>query len=359
MSVFEGMVCSTAAADIPLPGTATRVSGWLCVEQPGAWGRDVIGDEVLGPEITAELAARTKAAQVRPTLIRRPGRSEFTGARTVVIASSRPAGSWCERFEITDLKQLLDLDLHLLNGPPPGIGAPVDDPLVLVCAHGKRDQCCALLGRPIAASLAAEYPGHVWECSHTGGHRFAPAVVLLPSGLTYGRLDVAGARQAVEAATRGEVSMRGLRGRSCYQPIEQIAELAVREQISAATDDLTVHLEPTATTFVPMVAPVASASATVPVGDSAASGLVGDPAKSASASAQAGVSAAPMNTAAAASASADPTLAGAAVVTHHDGRRWRVTARSVAFAPRQASCGAAAKPVTAVVADEIQLLADD
>ncbi|MFE7796172.1 sucrase ferredoxin [Nocardia sp. NPDC057440] len=372
MSGFEGTSCSAAAADIPLPGTATRVTGWLCVEQPGAWGRDVIGDEVLGPEITAELAARTKAAQVRPTLIRRPGRSEFTGVRTVFIASSRPEGSWCERFEITDLKQLLDLDLHQLNGPPPGIGVPVDDPLVLVCAHGKRDQCCALLGRPIAASLAAEYPGRVWECSHTGGHRFAPAVVLLPSGLTYGRLDAAGARQAVEAATRGAVSMTGLRGRSCYKPIEQVAELAVREQISAATDALTVRLEPTATARAPMgasveAAPVGdsveSASASVAVGvavaESAASALVEGSAGSAPASAQASASMVPTTTAAVASAAADPTLAGAAVVTHHDGRRWRVTAHSVAFAPRQASCGAAPKPVTAVVADEIQLLADD
>jgi hypothetical protein len=302
MTGFEGMLCSAASAiDVPLPGTATRVTGWLCVEQPGAWGRDVIGDEVLGPEITAELAARTSAAHVRPTLIRRPGRNKFSGTRTVFIAGSRPEGSWCERFEITDLKQLLDLDLNLLNGPQPGIGVPVRDPLILVCAHGKRDQCCALFGRPIAANLATDYPGQVWECSHTGGHRFAPAMVLLPSGLTYGRLDAAAAVEVVEAARRGAVSMTGLRGRSCYKPVEQVAELTVREQISAGIDDLTVHLVP--------------------------------------------------------DTEADATRTGTAVVTHRDGRRWRVTARSVALAPRQASCGAAPKPVTAVVADHIQVIA--
>lgn len=299
MTGFEGMLCSAAAAvDVPLPGTATRVTGWLCVEQPGAWGRDVIGDEVLGQEITAELAARTSAAKVRPTLIRRPGRNEFTGVRTVLIASSRPQGFWCERFEITDLKQLLDLDLNLLNGPPPGIGASVRDPLILVCAHGKRDQCCALFGRPIAANLAADYPDRVWECSHTGGHRFAPAMVLLPSGLTYGRVDTAAAIAAVEAVERGAVSLAGLRGRSGHHPVEQVAEIAVREQVSARLDDLTVRLETdsTATDF------------------------------------------------------------DLAVVTHRDGRRWRVRTRTVGFPPRQASCGAAPKPVTAVVADQIQPL---
>ncbi|MBF6327403.1 sucrase ferredoxin [Nocardia transvalensis] len=293
------MSCSAAAAvDIPLPGSATHVTGWLCVEQPGAWGRDVIGDEVLGVEITAELASRTKAARVRPTLIRRPGRAEFTGVRTVLIAGSRPEGSWCERFEITDVKQLLDLDLHLLNGPAPGIGEPVADPPVLVCAHGKRDQCCAKLGRPIAARLAAEYPDRVWECSHTGGHRFAPAMVLLPSGLTYGRLDGDAAVEVVAQAHRNLVPLTGFRGRSCYTPLEQVAEIAVRERISASADDLTV-------TTVPDAPPS------------------GDPA----------------------------TFAGAAEVTHRDGRRWLVTAHTIAHAPRQASCGAAPKPATTLRAD--------
>ncbi|NNH71987.1 sucrase ferredoxin [Nocardia uniformis] len=316
MTGFDGLPCTTAALEVPLAGSATEVTGWLCVEQPGAWGRDVIGDEVLGPEITPELAARTKAARVRPTLIRRPGRNEFTGVRTVFIASSRPEGSWCERFEITDLKQLLDLDLHLLNGPAPGIGVPVADPLVLVCAHGKRDQCCARLGRPIAARLATAYPENVWECSHTGGHRFAPAVVLLPTGLTYGRLDENNAVAMIATAARGMVPLTGFRGRSCYTPVEQVAEIAVREQLSAAPetaagiDDLTVRPVP--------------------------------------------ATPAPNNLA---TTSADPaTFAGAAEVTHRDGRRWLVTTHTTAYPPRQASCGASPKPVTAVIANEIHQL---
>ncbi|MGV9678014.1 sucrase ferredoxin [Nocardia sp. NPDC003482] len=303
MTDFEGMLCSAAAADLPLPGTATRVSGWLCVEQPGAWGRDVIGDEVLGPEITAELAPRLKAARVRPTLIRRPGRNEFTGDRTVFLVASGPRDSWCERLEITDLKQLLDLDLSLLDGPAPKIGAPVTDPLVLVCAHGKRDQCCALLGRPIAARLSAEYPDLVWECSHTGGHRFAPALVLLPSGLTYGRVDPEAALAAVAAAHRNDLALEGFRGRSCYTPVEQAAEIAVRHRISAPADALTVTTTPDAT----------------PTGDPS-------------------------------------TFAGAATVTHRDGRRWRITVHTVAYPPRPASCGAKPKPATGLVVDDIREL---
>ncbi|MVU78836.1 sucrase ferredoxin [Nocardia sp. ET3-3] len=318
------MSCSAAAEEVPLPGSATRITGWLCVEQPGAWGRDVIGDEVLGPAITPELAARTKAAHVRPTLIRRPGRNEFTGVRTVLIASSRPEGSWCERFEISDLRELLDIDLHLLNGPPPGIGATVTDPLVLVCAHGKRDQCCARLGRPIAASLAAAHPNRVWECSHTGGHRFAPAVIVLPTGLTYGRLDEDSAHAMLAAADKGEVSLTGFRGRSCYTPVEQVAEVAVRQRLADASYTLTT--------------PLTGETATTDV-DAGIDDLTVTPAPDRP------------------ELSTDPaTFAGSAEVSHRDGRRWLVTARALAYAPRQASCGAAPKPATAVVADEIRRL---
>ncbi|MFE3545438.1 sucrase ferredoxin [Nocardia sp. NPDC059177] len=300
MNPFEGMSCTAAAVDLPMAGTAAHVTGWLCIEHPGAWGRDVLADQVLGPEITAELAARSVAAHVRPTLIRRPGRNEFTGTRTVLLASSRPEGPWCERFEITDLRQLFDIDLHLVHGPAPGIGARVDDPVVLVCAHGKRDQCCARLGRPIAASLSADRPGRVWEASHTGGHRFAPAAVVLPTALTYGRVDATTAEQMLTAAEAGRVSTVGFRGRGCHPPIGQLAEVAVRERVTAAIDDLTVELEPTSTH--------------------------------------------------------DPTLAGAAVVTHRDGRRWRVTAHTVAAPPRQASCNAAAKPTVYLEAATVEEL---
>ncbi|MFE3188587.1 sucrase ferredoxin [Nocardia sp. NPDC059240] len=332
MTGFEGLPCSTAALEVPLPGSATRITGWLCVEQPGAWGRDVIGDEVLGPAITPELAARTKAAHVRPTLIRRPGRSEFTGVRTVLLVSSRPEGSWCERFEISDLRELLDIDLHLLNGPPPGIGAAVTDPLVLVCAHGKRDQCCALLGRPIAASLSASHPDRVWECSHTGGHRFAPAVIALPTGLTYGRLDEDSAHAMLAAADKGEVSLTGLRGRSCYHPVEQVAEVAVRQRLADATYTLA-----NPGTENP------GAGTGLPAGDLDLAAGIDDLI----------VEAAPEHS----ELVTDPaTFAGAAQVTHRDGRRWLVTTRTVAYAPRQASCGAAPKPATAVVVDEIRQL---
>lgn len=102
------------------------------------------------------------------------------------------------------------------------------EPVLLVCTHARRDQCCAIEGRALAGRLVGQVP-HVWECSHLGGHRFAPTAVVLSTGYVYGRLDVAGAVAAVKAAGAGEVELANGRGRSTWDPAGQVAELAVRE----------------------------------------------------------------------------------------------------------------------------------
>src|SRR5574340_979745 len=169
--VSEATICSTlstcsalSAMDEPLPGTAAQVTGWVCLEVSGAWGRDVLDGTALGPELARALDVRAVAAGVRIMFIRRPGRSESTRTtRTVLLAQSHPDRAWCERLEIGVPAELLDIDLGLVAGTAPGLGERLDGPVVLVCAHGKRDQCCAVLGRPVAAALAAEFGGAVWE----------------------------------------------------------------------------------------------------------------------------------------------------------------------------------------------------
>jgi hypothetical protein len=120
----------------------------------------------------------------------------------------------------TDDLARIDLD--------PGAGTPVTDPVMLVCAHGRRDVCCAVRGRALAGELAAEGVD-VWECTHLGGHRFAPTALVLPTGYAYGRLDTGGALAALKAAAGGGVDPWSCRGHTGLDPVRQLAELAVRE----------------------------------------------------------------------------------------------------------------------------------
>lgn len=239
--------CSRLSALLgePIAGTAAVARHWLCVEQPGPWGRDAITESHLDIAIGEELARRSEGTGVRVVLIRRPGSHADTHLprpRRVYLASTHPGATTLEQATVHDPKELLDLDLAAIGaGGPAGLGSRLTTPLLLVCTNGRRDVCCALLGRQLAGALAARHADAVWECTHLGGHRFAPTALALPTGYAYGRLDVPAAERVLAAAAAGEVVLPGNRGRSTWSRPEQAAELAVRELIGELrADALTV-----------------------------------------------------------------------------------------------------------------------
>ncbi|MFI9379753.1 sucrase ferredoxin [Kutzneria sp. NPDC052558] len=225
--------CSALAAALgePAAGTASEATAWLCVEQPGPWGRDALLDSHMDGGLAAELSKRAEDSGVRIVLIRRPGQHadhHHAQPRQVYLASTRPGACWLESTVLSDPKQLLDLDFRAAGaGQHVGLGTRIDERVLLVCTNGRRDVCCAVEGRPLAGALAAANPGLVWETTHTGGHRFAPTAVLLPTGYLYGWLSPEVGQRLLDS---DEVVLAGNRGRSCWSRPAQVAELAVRER---------------------------------------------------------------------------------------------------------------------------------
>ncbi|MGW5644582.1 sucrase ferredoxin [Saccharopolyspora sp. NPDC003752] len=219
----------------PLPGTAAVADSWLCLEQRGPWGHNALVQSHLDPELGRALSARTDEHGVRIQLIRQPGRHADTGGgqpRRVFLAHTAPGTGWLRTTTVDNPADLLELDFgRIAAGHHDGWGRPVADPLLLVCTNGRRDRCCALLGRELITELAGRHDGSIWESTHTGGHRFAPAAVLLPSGYTYGRLTAPAAEAVLSAAAAGKVVLDHCRGRSSWTRAGQTAELAVREHI--------------------------------------------------------------------------------------------------------------------------------
>lgn len=201
----------------PLLGTAFPAARLLLVEQPGPWGRAGLRESRFDPAIAAAVEKRASSAGVRVLAIRRPGRTPRGVRRRWAIADTRDGqeslrwGSYAHDSELAQLP---------LDG---SAGEPDDSPLYLVCAHSKHDTCCALRGRPVAAALEEQRPGRVWECSHIGGERFAANVLLLPSGLMYGRVLPFAAPEFVAASEAGEVVGALLRGRVGVPPAAQAA----------------------------------------------------------------------------------------------------------------------------------------
>ena len=212
----------------PKEGSATPVERWLLVEEPGPWGRDALTDCAIDRGVADELAARADQARVRIILIRRPGRAGRPAGRagdrsagvkrSWAVVDSRPGrevswwGHWSRDTE------LLDVALDGSGGQRSGAAT------YLVCAHGRHDTCCAMRGRPVAAALAAVRPEQVWECSHTGGDRFAANLVVLPHGFAYGHITPAVAPGLVEDYEAGRVDPKWLRGRSSLPAPVQAAQ---------------------------------------------------------------------------------------------------------------------------------------
>ena len=224
--------------------------GWVVVEQPGPWGAKAPTQSHLDPVFGGAFDEACKKVDVRFGLIRSPGRhpDAIERAHQVYVASTVPGRTWLLGGCVGDPAELDALDLDAVGrGDLAGVVAslpaltPVDDPVVLICTNGKRDECCALLGRPLVSALAKLAPGQVWEANHLGGHRFAPTATFLPAGTMHGHLTVETAAAVLQAVGRGEIVLTGLRGRSTWTKRGQAAEIAVRRLIGEfALDALSV-----------------------------------------------------------------------------------------------------------------------
>ena len=238
MPQAERFECSTLSAsnDEPLAGTASRFRHWLMVEQPGPWGHDALVESGFPAEVGSRLRDRGRELGVRVLLIKRRDRLE--GPRRCFFAYTGVRERRLRTLDVEDPAELLDLDMpSLVESRFEEVGEPSEEPLFLVCTHGKHDQCCARYGAPLFRSVAAI--DNAWECTHIGGDRFAGNLVCFPHGLYFGRVSPTEAVGVVEAYSRGEIDMGRYRGRSAYSPAAQAAEEAIRRRHAlTGVDDL-------------------------------------------------------------------------------------------------------------------------
>lgn len=211
-----GTTCSelSLANAEPLAGTATQGADWLLVEVRGSWGRDAVEDSGLAESVRERLAAYPG----KVVLIRRPDRTVGTA---VIRADVGEVDGSAIRY---DFDSLADLAAGELTG-----GTVIGGPVFLVCAHGRRDACCARLGAPLFRALADHVPPErLWQASHLGGHRFAPNVVVLPHGIQLGRIPLDRVEEVVDLVSAGRIPLDLYRGRTVYVADAQVAEARVR-----------------------------------------------------------------------------------------------------------------------------------
>lgn len=213
-------------------GTAPPARNWFLVEQDGSWGPTAWHGLQVDEEAKEELEEILDDADARLMLIRRPGRNGDHGPRRWCVVRDTTEGaevSWGTAADDAILIQAARLfedpttPVERIDSPTDGTDGPA---ILLVCTHGRKDVCCAVRGRPVAEIAAELWPEAAWECTHTGGDRFAGNIVLLPDGACYGGLDPEDLQPLVSAHLRGAVDPTHLRGATGYNNRVQAAMVA-------------------------------------------------------------------------------------------------------------------------------------
>lgn len=213
--------CSEGASDEPLAGTAPRARWWWLIEVAGSWGRNAVA-ECRVPAVRDLPSDEHR----RVILVRRPGKhpaAQSGGPLRVWIAGALP-GDPHPRLAVADAPE------EILGWPiegPPGAHVDPEAPALAVCTNSSRDLCCGLDGRALVASLSGS--SGVWECSHLGGHRFAPTALHVATGLVYGRLTEPAARSLLEEGPSPRTAA-WLRGRSSLDSPAQVADIHLMQR---------------------------------------------------------------------------------------------------------------------------------
>jgi hypothetical protein len=243
-------------------GSAGYYDGFLLVEQPLPWPSDV--SEM--PEL-AEVAKVAYGARLRLQAVARdtrpgpggPAAAEGSGQeasrtavtddsggplrRLICYRSTRPgwAGPMARAERLSEPESLAEAAQAVVEAaavaPEPvdsGANATAD---VLVCTHGRRDTCCGARGMELLGALG-EVPRfgnpdvRLWRTSHTGGHRFAPTAIALPSASLWAWANVTLLAQVVDA--EGPLGLALPRYRGCASlgsPAQQAVEKAVLSEV--------------------------------------------------------------------------------------------------------------------------------
>ena len=220
--------CSEHNDSEPMAGTADTVDVWLCLEYRPTWKARAQNDNSLSAETTSWLDQTLAGFQAdglkcRPQFIRQP-ETESESVRLLLSV-----GGMTYRFSASGYGYLTDLDLPaLVRAGSEALREAAElltEPQYLVCTNGQRDLCCARFGLPVYAGLKERVGARAWQVTHLGGHRFAPNVLTLPDACLYGRVDADDLDTFLAHTEQGRMAFANLRGRSCYPPVVQAAEV--------------------------------------------------------------------------------------------------------------------------------------
>lgn len=234
MSIQDSPRCSEQAAGLPLVGSAPSTGRWWLVESPGPWGARPIRDAT---EAWLRAWSTWDSHTARAVLVRPHGRTGVRSHRRIWTFAPGTDHVLGREIPWDDDPRIEDPGVA---PTAPEWTASADYPRMLICTNGRRDRCCAEKGRSLLDDLRPlptddQEMGRVWECTHLGGHRFAPTGLVIPQGFVLGRLTTA---TVIGVLADDILDLDRLRGRSDLGPAEQVADWVFRIEMQTKSMDV-------------------------------------------------------------------------------------------------------------------------
>jgi hypothetical protein len=230
---IDDIWCSIHSREVgeQLFGSASNNDVWLLLEYTQPWGAKVLPESDLSASVKAKLNEHLTTIPKSNLLFIKQQFKRIEGM-AFYVALPRESNPLLYEFRLRTYDDLLRLDVAgIVAGDPQYDANLTQEPLYLVCTNTKRDRCCAKYGLALYRELAAQVGSQLWQCSHIGGHRFAPTALFFPHGITYGRIEAGEAASLAEEYRHGRMNLERLRGRACYDSPTQVADFFLREHL--------------------------------------------------------------------------------------------------------------------------------
>lgn len=235
-STAHDFLCSTESLEAgeQLFGSAPNNEVWFLLEYNRAWGAKVLPESGLTAPVKDWLNGHLKTTPKSNILFIRQ-QPKNGGGITFYVALPRETDPKLYKFVLQSYDDLLTLDIPaVINGDPAYAQHLSAEPLYLVCVNARRDRCCARYGLPLCKVLTDYAGDQVWQCSHMGGHRFAPTMLFFPHGICYARVHESEVGELIETYRAGSLYLKRLRGRVTYEPVAQAAEYYLRMETGSS-----------------------------------------------------------------------------------------------------------------------------
>ncbi|MGI9621363.1 MAG: sucrase ferredoxin [Acidimicrobiales bacterium] len=239
----EALRCADYTRGLALDpgGTAIHADVIIGVEIPRPWPKPVFDHPLLPgvPGLVSKASRRTRVLAAVPA----------DSESFAIIRYERTVTGTTRQEWVGESPETLAADLlAVLSGDDPLNAAAAPEsatPEVWICTQGSHDMCCGADGTRLANDAHEITPDLVIRrVSHTGGHRFAPTALTMPSGRMWAYLDPDGLAGIV--SRNGDPTSLGERCRGWWGAAPGPAQVAERALLGAhgwAIDDSvrTVH----------------------------------------------------------------------------------------------------------------------